>query len=264
MSKFDGMTNAIDNWQSGLRDGLPIAIAYFAVSFAFGIAATKSHLPMFDAFLMSLTNMTSAGQFSALTLIPTGISYFEMAIAQIILNLRYLIMSCSLSQKYDSDLPLIHRCICAFPITDELFGIVCCQPGKVSPFYTYGLMTLCVPSWCLGTICGCYSGTLLSPSLISTLGIVIYAMFFAIIVPPSKKDKVIRNVCISALVLGYGLSIFPISSVWSSGIRIIIVTFIVAGIAAIVHPIKDNDVATTTAEAMAQAHREAMEVDLYE
>ncbi len=264
MSKFDGMTNAIDNWQSGLRDGLPIAIAYFAVSFAFGIAATKNHLPMFDAFLMSFTNMTSAGQFSALTLIPGGIGYFEMAIAQIVLNLRYLIMSCSLSQKYDSDLPLIHRSICAFPITDELFGIVCCQPGKVSPFYTYGLMTLCIPSWSLGTICGCYSGSLLSPALISTLGIVIYAMFFAIIVPPSKSDKVIRNVCIASLTLAYGLSIFPITCAWSSGVRILFVTFVIAGIAAIVHPVTDNDVASTTADAMAKAHKEAMEVDLYE
>ena len=264
MSKFDGMTNALDNWQSGIRDGLPISIAYFAVSFAFGIAATKSHLSLVDASLMSLTNVTSAGQFSALTLIPAGCTYLEMAVAQLVINLRYLIMSCSLSQKYDSDLPIIHRIICSMAVTDELFGVVCCQPGVVSPFYTYGLMTLCIPSWFLGTVCGCFSGKLLSPALISTLGIVIYAMFFAILVPTAKQDRIVRNVCLASLALSCSLAYLPITCNWSSGMRILATTLVVAGIAAKLHPVTDNDVATRTAEAKTKAHAEAMKVELYD
>ena len=256
------MTNAIDNWQNGLRDGLPLGIAYFVVSFGFGIIATKSHLSMFDSFLMSLTNLTSAGQFAGLGLIAAKISYAEMFLTQLILNIRYLIMSCSLSQKYDSDLPLIHRAITAFAITDEIFGVVCCQKGKVSPFYTYGIMFMTIPSWCLGTVCGCFSGTLLSKSLIGALGVVVYALYFAIIVPPSKHDKVIRNVCIAAMILSTSFAYLPYISSLSSSIRIMIITVLLSSIAAIVKPVEE-DIAATTAKDHIEAHKEAMKVELY-
>lgn len=263
MSKFDGMTNAIDNWQSGLRDGFPLGIAYFAVAFAFGIVAAKSHVSIFDSFLISLTNLTSAGQFTGLGLIAAKVSYVEMFLTQIILNIRYLIMSCSLSQKYDADLPLIHRAITSFAVTDEMFGVVCCQPGKVSPFYTYGLLFMTVPSWCLGTVCGCFSGSLLPKALVSALGIVVYSLFFAIVVPPSKHDKVVRNVCVASMIMAVALAYLPYVKTLSSGMRIMIITLVVSGVAAILCPVKD-DIAAKTAEATIKAHKEAMKVELYD
>lgn len=263
MSKFDGMTNAIDNWQSGLRDGLPLGIAYFAVAFAFGIVAAKSHLSIFDSFFMSLTNLTSAGQFVGLSLIAANVSYMEMFLTQLVLNIRYLIMSCSLSQKYDADLPLIHRALVSFAVTDEMFGVVCCQPGKVSPFYTYGLLCMTVPSWCLGTVCGCFSGSLLSKSLKSALGIVVFALYFAIIVPPSKHDKVVRSVCIASMIFAVILYYCPYTKTLSPGMRVMIITLVIASIAAILRPVKD-DIAAKTAEDTIKAHKEAMEVELYD
>lgn len=263
MSKFDGMTNAIDNWQSGLRDGFPLGIAYFAVAFAFGIVAAKSHLSIFDSFFMSLTNLTSAGQFVGITLIQAKVSYMEMFLTQIILNIRYLIMSCSLSQKYDADLPVIHRAICACAVTDEMFGVVCCQPGKVSPFYTYGLLFMTVPSWCLGTVCGCFSGSLLSKSLISALGIVVYALYFAIVVPPAKHDKVVRYVCFASIIMALGFAYLPYLKTFTSGMRILIITIVVSSVAAILCPVKD-DIAAKTAEDTIKAHKEAMKVELYD
>lgn len=263
MSKFDGMTNAIDNWQNGLRDGFPLGIAYFAVSFAFGIYATKNNISIFDSFLISLTNLTSAGQFAGVDMIARSTGFFEIAITELVLNIRYLIMSCSLSQKYDSDLPLIHRSITAFAITDEMFGVVCCQKGKVSPFYTYGLMCMTIPSWCLGTVCGGFSGTLLSQSLISALGVLVYALYFAIIVPPAKHDKVIRCVCISSMLLSIALTYLPYTKNISQGIRIMIITIIISSIAAILRPVKE-DVADTTAKETIKAYNEAMKVELYD
>ena len=263
MSKFDGMTNAIDNWQNGLRDGFPLGIAYFAVSFAFGIYAAKNNISIFDSFLISLTNLTSAGQFAGVDMIFKGVSYFEIAITEVVLNIRYLIMSCSLSQKYDSDLPLVHRSITAFAITDEIFGVVCCQKGKVSPFYTYGIMFMTIPTWCLGTVCGCFSGTLLSKSLISALGIMVYALYFAIIVPITKKDKTIRNVCIATIFTTCTLTFAPYFKNWSSGMRILLITVVISSIAAILKPVKD-DIATTTEKETLEAHKEAMKVELYD
>ncbi len=263
MSKFDGMTNAIDNWQSGLRDGLPLGVAYFAVSFAFGLVAARNNFSIFDSFFMSLTNLTSAGQFKGLELINAHVPYIEMFFTQIIINIRYLIMSCSISQKYDYDLPLIHRCITSFAITDEIFGVICCQPGKVSPFYTYGLMFMTIPGWCLGTVCGCFSGTLLPKSLISALGIAVFALFFAIIVPPSKKDKVIRYVCIASMLLATGFAYLPYLKILSSGMKVLIITILVSSVAAIIHPVKE-DIASKAAKEAIDAHREAMKVELYD
>lgn len=261
MSKFDGMTNAMDNWQWGMRDGLPLGIAYFAVSFAFGMFASNKGFSILDTLLVSVTNITSAGQFTGVTMIMAGCTYIDMVMTQLVLNLRYLIMSTSLSQKYDSDLPLIHRMICSFPITDEIFGLISCRESKVSPFYTYGIMTMALPSWALGTLCGAYSGTLLSKSVSSALGIVIYSLFIAMLTKPAEKDKTIRYVVFSALCLGMIISYLPYLNTLSPGIKIIIITVIVSSIAAIIKPINDDDVLKEETESYAMAREEAMSID---
>ncbi|BBB90197.1 MAG TPA: AzlC family ABC transporter permease [Methylomusa anaerophila] len=134
-----------------MRDGIPICLGYFAVSFTFGILAKKAGLTPLQAVVISLTNVTSAGQFAALGLIGASATYLEMASTQLILNLRYCLMSCVLSQKLDSKAHFIHRFLLAHGITDEIFGAAVCKNGKLNPFYNYGLMSSVIPGWTLGT-----------------------------------------------------------------------------------------------------------------
>ena len=139
---------------AGFKDGIPICLGYIAVSFTFGIMAKKVGISIFDAVLISLTNVTSAGQFAGLSLIASTASYIEMAITQLIINLRYCLMSCALSQKIDPEAPLIHRFFIAYGVTDEIFGVTVCKGGKLSPFYSYGVIFISVFGWVFGTFLG--------------------------------------------------------------------------------------------------------------
>ena len=145
---------------AGFKDGIPICLGYIAVSFTFGIMAKKVGISIFDAVLISLTNVTSAGQFAGLSLIASTASYIEMAITQLIINLRYCLMSCALSQKIDPEAPLIHRFFIAYGVTDEIFGVTVCKGGKLSPFYSYGVIFISVFGWVFGTFLGILSGNI--------------------------------------------------------------------------------------------------------
>ena len=149
----------------GLKDGIPIGLGYLAVSFTFGIMARGAGLTTLQSVVMSFTNLTSAGQFAALGIIQAGAPFMEMAIAQLIINLRYCLMSCSLSQKLGADMPFFHRFFMSFGVTDEIFGVSVCRPGFLSPFYSYGLICVAVPGWTLGTLLGAVSGELLPARL---------------------------------------------------------------------------------------------------
>ncbi len=224
----------------GTKDGLPICFGYLAVSFAFGIQAGQIGLSAFHATLMSFTNVTSAGQFAALSVIATGSSLLEMAITQLILNLRYLLMSCALSQKFDAKTSTLKRMIAAFGVTDEIFGVSVSVKGALSPYYSYGLMTVSIFGWCLGTLLGVISGNLLPTSITSALGIAIYGMFIAIVIPPAKQDRnvlicVLISICLSCL-----LKYVPILSGISSGFQIIIVTVISSCLAAVLFPREES------------------------
>ena len=134
------MRNENRTWFSrGLRDGLPIALGYLAVSFTLGIAAKNAGLSPFQAMLASLTNNASAGEFAGFTLISAGAGYLEVALMVFIANARYLLMSCALSQKLPQKTPLRHRLLIATDIADEIFGVSMAVPGKLNPFYTYGI-----------------------------------------------------------------------------------------------------------------------------
>ena len=141
-------------YKKGLRDGIPIALGYFAVSFTLGIAAKKAGITAFQATLMSLTNSTSAGEFAAISAICAGSTYLEMAVMQAVINLRYLLMSCALSQKIDTKVGMLHRLIMGGGITDEIFGISVSVPDKLNPFYMYGAMSIAIPAWASGTCLG--------------------------------------------------------------------------------------------------------------
>ena len=229
-------------FSKGMRDGIPIALGYFAVSFSFGIVAKKTGLSPFQAFSMSATNLTSAGQFAALGLISAAAAYLEMAATQLVINLRYCLMSCALSQKIDPKAPFFHRFLMAFGISDEIFGISIGQDGWLSPFYTYGAMSIAIPAWSFGTLLGVIYGGLLPERLINALGVALYGMFLAIILPPARRDKHIMGLVLLSMGLSAVFAWTPFLRDISDGMRIILLTILIAGGAAFLFPIKEGEV----------------------
>lgn len=225
---------------SGLKDGMPICFGYFAVSFAFGIQAAGIGLSVFEASVLSALNVTSAGQFAALGIIAAGASLIELAFTQLIINLRYFLMSCALSQKLSPNLPLGHRLGIAYGMTDEIFAVSVSQKEPLSPFYSYGLIAVAIPGWVLGTALGAAAGNILPAVLTNALGIAIYGMFIAIILPPAKENRVVAGVVVLSMVLSALFTYLPVLCNISSGFRIIVITLITAGGAALLFPIPDE------------------------
>lgn len=221
----------------GFRDGIPIGLGYFVVSFTLGIIAGQVGLTPFQGFLMSLFNNASAGEYAALAVMVTNAPYMELAILTLVANARYLLMSAVLSQKFSPATPFYHRIFVGFDVTDEIFGIAVARPGKLNPFYNYGAMITALPGWAVGTALGIIAGDVLPPSAESALSVALYGMFLAIIIPPSRKDKVVEVAVIASFALSFFASIF--FSEISAGTRTIILTVLIAGVAAVLHPIKD-------------------------
>lgn len=229
------------SFKQGALDAVPIGLGYFAVAFTFGIAAVSGGLYVREAVLISLTNLTSAGQFAGLGIITAGGSYLEMAVTQLIINLRYCLMSFSLSQKLEQGKSPLHRYIVAFGVTDEIFGISAAKTGSISPYYNYGAMCVAIPGWTLGTLAGAVMGNVLPEYITSALGIAIYGMFLAIIIPPAKHNKAVCRVVLAAMLLSSLFTVLPVLSQISSGFVIIITTVITAGIAAWLFPIEGKE-----------------------
>lgn len=234
------MNTKFRSWKKGMKTGIPIAMGYFAVSFSFGILCKQAGLNPFEAFFMSATNLTSAGQFAGLTMIAAAATAIEIALAQLIINSRYFLMSFALSQKIPSDTPLVHRLLMAYGITDEIFGVSIAQPGKLNPYFMYGVMSVAVPGWAFGTLFGVISGNVLPERITSALSIALFGMLLAVILPPSKKDFRIAGVIFASMMLSFAFAIIPILATISSGLKIIILTFVVAGIAAFIFPVKED------------------------
>lgn len=228
-------------FKRGIIDGIPIALGYLAVSFTFGIMAKKEGLNIFQATLLSLTNLTSAGQFAGLSIISAGASYLEMAFTQLIINLRYCLMSCSLSQKLDPNAKFFHRFFMSYGITDEIFGICSSRPKKLSPFYCYGAICVASPGWALGTFLGALSGSILPARILSALGIALYGMFIAIVIPPAKNNRIIGACVLISMIASMLFNILPVLNKISSGFTIIILTLIIAGAFAFFFPININE-----------------------
>lgn len=225
-------------WKKGLKDGFPIFLGYLAVSFTFGIAAKKAGLSSAQAVLMSATNFTSAGQFAALDIISVSASYLEMAFTQLIINLRYCLMSSALSQKFDTKTPFWHRFFVAFGNSDEVFGLSVSVPDRLNPCYSYGLMSAAMPGWTLGTLLGIVSGSLLPARMLSALGVALYGMFIAVIVPPARKSRIIAGIVAISMLLSLLFAKLPGLRQISSGFRIILLTLLIAGAAAVLFPVK--------------------------
>ena len=224
-------------YRTGLRDGIPIALGYFAVSFALGIAAKQGGISPLVATIASLTNNASAGEYAAFRLIQEGASYLEMALIMLIVNGRYLLMSCSLSQKLQKGTPLWQRLLLAFGVTDENFGISMAYPASLTPFYTYGAMTVAIPGWALGTLLGVLVGNLLPARVLSALGVGLYGMFIAIIIPEGRRSRVIAVLIPICFLLSYLFSVIPFLSALSTGVSVIILTVAISLAAALLFPL---------------------------
>lgn len=228
------------NFSKGFRDGLPIGLGYLSVSFAFGMMASTGGLPIWATIAISMTNLTSAGQIAGLGLIFAGGSFFEMALTQLVINMRYALMSLSLSQKVDEGVTLPHRLAIAFGNTDEIFAVASAQPGEVGKSYLYGLLIIPYVGWTLGTALGAIAGQALPQSLCSALNIMIYGMFLAIFIPPAKHFPPVLKVVILAVFLSCLFTWVPGINRISGGFVIIICTLAAAGLGAMLFPIKEE------------------------
>lgn len=231
-----------EEFKKGLVHAVPVCLGYLAVSFAFGIQASEAGLSVFQASLMSLTNVTSAGQFSSLDVILQNASYAEMALLQLVVNIRYMLMSTALSQKLSPEEKTSSRCLIAYGVTDEIFGLSVTRPGRLQPEYSYGLIICSVFGWVLGTFLGAFAGNVMPDRLISALGLAIYGMFLAIIIPDARESVPVMGVVLSAMLMSTVFTYVPVLSSISSGFRIIIVTVVVASIAAFIAPQENKEV----------------------
>ncbi len=228
------------NYAKGFRDGIPIGLGYLSVSFTFGMMAARSGLTIAQAVFISMTNVTSAGQLAGLNLIAAGSPMLEVALTQFIINLRYALMSLSLSQKLDGGMTTLHRMLFAFCNTDEVFAVASGQKGAVGRRYLYGLITAPYFGWALGTLLGAAAGTLLPAMVRDALGVAIYAMFIAIVIPPSKHNGAVRLAVILAAALSCAMFYLPALNRISGGFAIIICAVAVSALCAKLFPIPED------------------------
>ena len=226
--------------RQGIRHGIPIGLGYLSVSFAFGMKAVGDGLTVLQAVLISMTNLTSAGQIAALPLMVGGASLAEMALTQLTINLRYALMSLSLSRKLDGSMGTLQRLIFSFANTDEIFAVSSSQPGKVGKYYLYGLMLAPWIGWSLGTFLGAAAGTLLPVFVRTALGIAIYGMFLAIILPPARKNGHVCFVVLVAVALSLCFHYIPGLNTVSPGFVIIICGVLAAAAGAWLFPAEEE------------------------
>ncbi|WP_031515659.1 AzlC family ABC transporter permease [Desulfofalx alkaliphila] len=225
----------------GMRDGIPIGLGYFAVSFSLGIVAKNAGLTAFQGFLASALVNASAGQYAGFTLIAASAAYLEMVIVVLIANARYFLMSCAMSQRMKPETPLHHRLLMGFYVTDELFGISIARPGFLNPYYTYGAILVAAPCWATGTALGVIAGNLLPLRAVSSLSVALYGMFLAVIIPPANKNKVIAGLILICFASSYAATWLPLVSSLSAGTRTIILTVAISAMAALLFPVKRKE-----------------------
>jgi len=228
-------------FKNGLRDGMPIALGYFAVSFTLGIAAKNAGFSAIQAMVTSILNNASAGQYAIFSLVAAGSGYLEVAVMTLVANARYLLMSCALSQKLSPETSLLHRMLIAFDVTDEIFGISVAVPDKLNPRYTYGAMAVAIPGWALGTLFGVIVGNILPLRAVSALSVGLYGMFIAIIIPPSRKNKIVAALVAVSFAASFIANRWALLSGVSSGIKTIALTVVISLAAALLFPVKDSE-----------------------
>ena len=218
----------------GLRDGTPIMAGYFAVSFSFGILAMQGGLSVIQAALTSLTNMTSSGQFAGLQIIAAGGTLIELILTQVIINMRYSLMSLALSPKLDKKIKLWQRLLIAFANTDEIFAVAMSRERSLTFPYMAGLQILPIFGWTAGTAIGAIAGNLLPAALTAALGIALYGMFIAVVVPVARRSRPVLLSALIAIAISCVLYVLKVSA----GISIIVSTVAASALMAFLRPIE--------------------------
>ena len=229
------------DFSAGARAALPVCIGYFSVSFGFGAMAISQGLSVWHAILISATNVTSAGQFAGLTVIAAGATLLEMILTQIVINSRYALMSLALGQRFGAEVGILPRMASAFFNTDEIFALGMTRLGKLTPSYFLGAGITAALGWIAGTAMGALAGTVLPAGLRIALGIMLYGMFIAIVVPQARQEKPMLICLILALVLSCMFTWLPVLNTVSSGLAIVICTVAAAALCAWLFPIKDEE-----------------------
>ncbi|MDF2542764.1 MAG: hypothetical protein K0S47_2482 [Herbinix sp.] len=224
----------------GLKRGLPIAFGYLPVSFTFGIMAVSGGLPPWMAVFISMTNLTSAGQFAGTNLILSNAGLLEITLTTFVINIRYMLMSLSLSQRLDNNIRLSERLLFGFGITDETFSVASMEQGKLSFPYMAGLVIGPFLGWSIGTLLGAMISSSLPGFLSNSMGIALYAMFIAIIIPPAKKSKQVSFIILFSVAVICLIRYLPVLGVISPGFRVIIATIVAAGVGAYLFPVKEE------------------------
>ena len=231
---------ARENYLRGLRDGVPIGLGYLAVSFGLGITCRGAGLNAEQGFLLSLLNNASAGEYGGITVISEDAGFLMMAVMMLVINARYMLMSCALSQRLAPEMPFYQRMLIAFDLTDELFGIAIAQPGYVNVWYYAGAMCAVMPCWSVGTMLGVLMGNLMPVWAVSGFSVMLFGMFLAIIVPVGKKDRVVLG-CIAVSFLSDGLAaVLPLLRGLSEGMRILLLTVVISAAAAMLFPHEED------------------------
>ena len=228
-------------YKNGFCDGIPIGLGYLSVSFGFGITAVSEGIWLLEAVLISMTNLTSAGQLAGVKVIVALGTLIEMMLTQLVINLRYSLMGITLTQRLDRRCTLFHRLLMSFGLTDEIFAVSSSKPYPVGPRYFYGLMTAPYLGWTLGTLGGAWAGNVLPETIRSAMGILIYAMFIAIVLPPMKKNRGVLFAVLLASAFSCCMYYIPYLSMVSSGFAIIISACLAALLMALLCPLKDGD-----------------------
>ena len=231
----------LHSYKEGLKDGVPIGLGYLSVSFAFGIFATGSGLKIWQALLISMTNLTSAGQLAGVPIIVQSLPFVEIALTQLIINLRYSLMSISLSQKADSTITRLDRFLISFFMTDEIFAVSSAKEGMVGRRYMYGLAVMPYIGWSLGTLLGAAAGNILPEPVTNALGIAIYGMFIAIIIPAAKKSRSVLGVVIVSCAMSVLFRFVPVLNKVSGGFVIIICAVAASALFAWLKPVKTTN-----------------------
>lgn len=237
----------VNSFKKGLKDGIPICLGYFSVAFAFGIFAVENGLTVFQATIISLTNLTSAGQLAGVPIMMGG-TLPELALSQLIINSRYSLMSVSLSQKFSHKVKLKDKLLISFGNTDEIFAVAISQKGEIGKKYMLGLMLLPILGWTGGTLIGAIAGNILPAMVTAALGLAIYGMFVAIVVPVAKKEKATALCVAIAIALSCAFKYIPLLTKVPTGFTVIICSVIAAAILAVVAPIKTEEEVTENAQ----------------
>ncbi len=225
----------------GLRDGIPIAMGYFAVAFSLGIIAKQAGLTAAIGFVSSFFTRASAGEYGVYTLVAAQAAYVEIVAMCLVTNLRYMLMSAALSQKIAPGTSWLHRVLMACCVTDEIFGISIAQERYCPPAYTYSAALISTLLWASGCAAGIVAGGMLPTAIVAALSVALYGMFLAIIMPPARNDRYVLYAIVASFVLSGACSVAPVVSSWSSGTRTIVLTVVISAVVAMWKPIKTED-----------------------